>query len=106
MKRLIAAIVALALLLSVAPVFAAQGQRGASASAYENASDKSIFNRTTDWFSTVGRSQEEKDRILAEREAKRAAKRAERDIKRAQKQLENESRMTEKKMKRGMAGMK
>lgn len=77
-------------LTTAAPVMAApEGQKGASASAYEHASDNSIFNRTSDWFATVGKSQEEKDRIKAERQARRAAKRVEKESEKAKGEAEN-----------------
>ncbi|MBN2121221.1 MAG: hypothetical protein JW734_09250 [Candidatus Omnitrophica bacterium] len=66
--------------------------KGASESAYEHASPQAVFNRISDWFSTVGKSEEEKEKILAERKAKRAAKRAEEEAKKAQKELEKKKK--------------
>jgi len=62
--------------------------RGASEKAYEHASDQSVFHRVSDWFATVGKSKEEKTKILAERKAIRAKQKAEAKIK----------KMTEKKV--------
>jgi hypothetical protein len=47
-----------------------EGQKGASEKAYEHASDEAVFNRVGDWFSTIGQSNEEKEKILAERKSK------------------------------------
>lgn len=58
--------------------------RGASQKAQERASDQAIFNRVSDWFATVGRPQEEKERILQERQARRAEREAEIAAKKAQ----------------------
>lgn len=60
--------------------------RGASQTAQEQASDRAIFNRVTDWFATVGRSEEEKEQILEERKSRRLERQAEREA--GQKQAE------------------
>ncbi len=60
--------------------------RGASQTAREQASERAIFNRITDWFATVGRSEEEKEKILEERRTRRLEKQAEREAR--QKQVE------------------
>jgi len=74
MKRLMWIMSVLLLLLAANYSFAAEDeQKGASESAYEHASEKSVFNRFGDWFATVGRSEEERARIMEEREATRAA---------------------------------
>ncbi len=69
---------------------AEEGQKGASKQAYEHASDNAIFNRVGDWFATLGKSEEEKEKILAERKAKRVAKRAEKMAKKEAKKAEKE----------------
>ena len=85
MKRLIGIVITLALILSVCPAFAAKGgEKGASAQAIEHASDQAIFNRVSDWFATIGKSKEEKAKILQERKAKRAAQRAEKAVQEAE----------------------
>ncbi len=83
-----------ALLVSFALPALAQEEmkRGASAQAYEHASDQAIFNRVSDWFATTGKSEEEKAAILAERKAKRAAKRAEKEAKKARKEAEKKAK--------------
>ena len=56
------------------PVFPKEeGQKGASSRAYEKASSNAIFNRISDWFATLGKSKEEKAKILEERKAAREA---------------------------------
>ena len=89
MKKLICLSVALSLILIAGPVFAAKGgEKGASAQAYEHASEQAIFNRVSDWFATIGKSEEEKAKILAERKARRAQKRAEKALEKAERKGE------------------
>ena len=89
MKQTFIIAVALLLTLAVRPVFAAEGgEKGASAKAYEHASEQSIFNRVNDWFATIGKSPEEKASILQERKTERAKKRAEKQIRKAQREEE------------------
>jgi len=74
-KFLIPAIAAMLLAFATASFAAEDDEKGASESAYEHASEKSVFNRMGDWFATVGKSDEEKAKILKEREATRAEQR-------------------------------
>ena len=72
MKRFISLLVITAFVVCALPgvtLAARSGQKGADQSAYEHASDQAIFNRAGDWFSTIGKSEEEKTRILEERKA-------------------------------------
>lgn len=71
----------------------------ANVKALEHANDKAIFNRVGDWFATAGKSDEEKVKIKAERQAKRAAKRAEREAKKAKKKAMEKKGEMQKKMK-------
>ncbi|MBU3933676.1 MAG: hypothetical protein KKH11_03300 [Candidatus Omnitrophica bacterium] len=85
------AIIAAVLLLALVskPVFCAEGgKKGASAGAYEHASEQAVFHRISDWFATTGKSPEEKAKILQERKAKRAVKRAQKEIRKSQKKME------------------
>ena len=67
--------------------------KGASQKAMDNAGDRAIFNRLSDWFATIGKSEEEKEKIVAERQAKRsgeqAKKKAESAAKQAQKKIKD-----------------
>ena len=65
----------------------------ASSNAFERASDDSIFNRVSDWFATVGKPEDEKEAIIAERRADRAAERL-------GKAFRQESKKANKKMKK------
>jgi len=79
------------------PAFAARGGvKGADQKAYEHTSDNAIFNRVSDWFATRGKSEEEKQAIIAERKAKRAQKQAEKETERTKKKLEREARKAKK----------
>jgi len=99
MKKILIFLLAITLLISNIPVFAAQGRKGASDRALERASDKAIFHRITDWFATIGKSEEEKKAILTERKAKRAAQRAQKEAEKQKRIMEKEAKKTQKKMK-------
>jgi len=97
MKRLLLMAVALLVLFTAIPSFAAEeGEKGASKEAYEHANRRSVFNRTSDWFATVGKSKEEKNKIREERNAKRAAQRAEREAAKAERKAAKETEKGEK----------
>ena len=98
MKKLASIVIVFLFIVSVVPVFAQTSSKRApqpSQRAYEQASEKSAFNRAGDWFATRGKSDEEKAKIIAERDVKRAAKRAEQEAKRLQKQTEGRARGTQ-----------
>lgn len=80
------------------PVFAQEAprQKGASATAYEHASDEAVFHRVGDWFATVGKTDQEKKAIIAERKAKRAVAKAEKEAEKAKKQAEKEAQEAKK----------
>jgi hypothetical protein len=102
MRKLKLACMVLALVCLAVPVRADESEdqkkKGASPQAYEHASDRAIFNRVSDWFATVGKSQQEKEQLLEERKARRAAKRAEREARKAQKKADKESKKTQKEL--------
>lgn len=91
MKRLIAVLLLLSLVIPLKPVLAAKEQKGASPQAYEHASDQAVFNRISDWFATRGKSEEERAKILEERKAKRAAKRAQKEAEKAKREAIREA---------------
>ena len=94
------------LVFSATASFAAKDAKGASAQAQEHASENAIFNRVGDWFATIGKSEEEKEKIIAERKVERAAKRAEKEVKKAAKQAGEKMKKGKKdldaKMKKGL----
>ena len=89
MKKSLSAILVLACLFSVLPVYAHDEVKGANPSAYEHASDESIFIRVSDWFATVGKPEDEKGMIIAERRMNRVGKQAGKKMKKFGKDLEN-----------------
>ncbi len=106
MKKLF--VIVLCLLVGLAPTitFAAEsGKKGAGSKAYEHASENSVFNRVGDWFSTVGKTDEEKETILEERRAKRAMKRAEKETKKAEKEVRKGEKATNKETKKLKKGL-
>ena len=114
MKKWIVLVLALAVIIIASPSFAAEGgTKGASAQAYEHASDNAIFNRVGDWFATRGKSEEEKNVIMAERRAKRATERVQKELEKRNKELAKETKKAQKtaqektqKVKDQMKGMK
>ena len=100
MKKVIACIVVLAVFAGCVPAFAAQGQRGASTTAMEKASDEAVFHRIGDWFATRGKTEAEKKQILAERKAKRAAKRAQKEAEKKKREMERQAKKAQKEMER------
>ncbi|MBN3037948.1 MAG: hypothetical protein JW869_00860 [Candidatus Omnitrophica bacterium] len=104
MRKTISCMLLVAFLISGVTVFAAEGgKKGASSQAYEHASEEAIFHRVGDWFSTLGKSKEEKAAIIAERRAQRAAARAEKEAaqeaKKAEKKASKTAKKAEKKLK-------
>lgn len=94
MKKAITAALVLTLVVCVYPgtfAFAKEG-KGASDKALQCASEQSIFNRVSDWFATVGKPEEKKQAILAQRQAERAAKRAEKEALKARKEAEKKAK--------------
>jgi len=88
MKKTIMMVLVVLLALSPTVSFAAKDRKGASDQALEHANENAIFNRVGDWFATIGKSDEEKAQIKAERKAKRAAKRAEKEVKKKAKEAQ------------------
>ena len=104
MKKVLVAALILSFFMISVPIFA--GEKGASEKALEHASDQSIFNRVTDWFATVGKSDDEKQKILAERRAKRAIKRAEKEVLKAQKEADRKAKEAKEKAEKSKEDMK
>ncbi len=87
-KAIVIAMVVL-IALTFKSAFAAEGgKKGAGAKAYEHANEQAIFYRVSDWFATIGKSPEEKAKILKERRRERAEKRAEKQIRKSQRKEE------------------
>ena len=107
MRRIVIAAVVLSLAVISLPMFDAHGgQKGASAKAYEHASDEAIFHRIGDWFATRGKSETEKKAIIAERKAKRAAARAQKEAEKQKKKIEKEAKKAKKNIQMKMKGSK
>ena len=98
MKKFISLLLVVSLVLISVPAMAAQGRRGASDKAYEKASEEAIFHRIGDWFATRGKSEEERQAIITERKAKRAADRAKKQAEKRKRELEKEAKKTQKKV--------
>lgn len=106
MRKILICVLAVILLISNMPVFAAQGRKGASDRALERASDEAIFHRVGDWFATRGKSEEEKEAIIAERKAKRAQAKAEKIAAKQKKKMEKKAEKVQEEMDKGIKGMK
>jgi hypothetical protein len=94
------------LIVTSSPAFAAKGRRGASDTAYEHASERAVFHRVSDWFATVGKSEEEKAEIIEERQIKRAEKQAQKEAEKAKKKAAKEAKKAGKKAKKQHKGSK
>jgi len=104
MKRIFVFFMAFLFLAGIVPAYAAQGRKGASDKAYEHASDEAIFHRVTDWFATIGKTEEEKEAILAERKTERAARRAQKKAKQEKKKAEKEGKRLHERIKDKIKG--
>jgi hypothetical protein len=58
-----------------------------SSTAYGGADNETMLNKISDWFATVGKPEEEKYRIKAQRRGERKIKKAKKDIARKKKAL-------------------
>lgn len=85
--RKIALLMVVVLMVATPTAFAAKEGKGASEKAKEHASEKAIFNRVGDWFSTIGKSDEEKEAARVEKEARKEAKKAEKEAKKVEKKV-------------------
>ena len=95
-KTLTLILCTLALVILITPAYAAKGRKGASDQAYKNASDDAMFNRTGDWFATIGKTDAEKEKIIAERRELRAQKRAQREARKQERETEREQKRLQK----------
>lgn len=106
MKKLVAIILVLSFALTLPALMQQASAKGASSTAMEKASDEAVFHRVGDWFATRGKTGAEKDAILAERKAQRAAKRAQKEMEKQQKIAAKEAKRAQKEMDKQMKGMK
>ncbi len=89
MGRITVGMLLAGLISSSIPVLSVDGgQSGASASAYQRASDEAVFTRIGDWLATFGKSGFEKESILVQRRTARVAKHAEHGLRETGKGLE------------------
>jgi hypothetical protein len=89
MNRVFALVLALAFMISVVPVgdvYAAGGY------------NDNVVDQAGDWFATLGKEGVDKDKVLAERKAKRMAKYAETQARKAKKEVEKAGKDMKKKM--------
>ncbi len=87
MKRFVVLASMFSVLFFSGYVFAGKGgEKCASKQAYENANEKAIFHRAGDWFSTIGKSEEEKQEIIQKRDQKRMEKKAQKADRKAKKE--------------------
>lgn len=82
MKKVLTVPIMVFALMASSPTYA---QRGSNA--YGGAAEETVLDKTGDWFATVGKSQEEKNRIKLERRAARKIKKAQKAIEKKKKQI-------------------
>lgn len=80
MKKLFSMMLVLTLCYSAAPVLAIEDPVMTAESGYQEVSNDSLWNKITDYIATIGKSDSEKARILAERRSERNAKRQKKQI--------------------------
>jgi Skp family chaperone for outer membrane proteins len=102
MKKLSALIIVSLFALTSLAIAAPEGEQGAADEALKCANDQAVFNRIPDWFATVGKSAEEKEKIMAEKKALRTQKRADKEAKKAEKQARKEAQKAEKEAEKAM----
>ena len=93
------ALIIILVLILVVPGFSYGAPEGG-----KGASDQAIFNRVGDWFAAVGKSEEERAAIKAERKAKREAKRLEKEARKNKEKIEEKIRARKKKADKKMQG--
>jgi hypothetical protein len=106
MKKFLVLLVALSIMITSMPVFAAQGRKGASDQALDKASDEAVFNRIGDWFATVGKSDSEKKAVLAERKTKRTAERAQKQAEKKKREMKKQAKVAQKNMQKQSRNLK
>ncbi|NQT32049.1 MAG: hypothetical protein HQ594_00065 [Candidatus Omnitrophica bacterium] len=105
MKKLIVLLMVFVFVAGTVPAFAARDIKGASPKAYGQASDEAVFNRVGDWFATVGKSDEEKQAIIAQRKVERAKKKAMKEAEKKKKQMEKQAKKSQKQAKDKFKGL-
>ena len=108
MRKVLALALVLLFAVSMLPLSSAyaQGKSGVSTKALSQASDDSAIDKIGDWFATRGKSDAEKQKLLAQRKAERAAARAQKMAEKKKRQMQKEAEKAQKKMKEKMKGMR
>ena len=97
MRKLVVIAVLACFALSFAPAVTSYAQ-GKSAISAKELTDDSAIDKVGDWFATRGKSDAEKQKVLAQRKANRVAARA-------QKKIEKQKREAQKKMQKQQKSM-
>ena len=98
MRKIFFACVVLCILCAAGFAFADDaGAQAATADVSVDASGQvSVFARMGDWFATVGRSEQEQERIMEHRRARRSEKHAEKEARKARKRARKAQEKAEK----------
>lgn len=104
MKKLVILAVLVCFVFSAMPAVSshAQGKSGVSSSSI---ADDSAIDKIGDWFATRGKSDAEKQKMLAERKMKRVAERAQKKAERGQKEAQKQMQKQKKEMNKSMKQM-
>jgi len=105
MKKLLALAVLVCFALSAVPALEACAQ-GKSTVSSKELTDDSVVDKVGDWFATRGKSDAEKQKLLAQRKANRVVARAQKKIERQKKQSDKKLDQQKKSMMKAKQDLK
>ena len=91
MRKLAGWVLAAALVMTAAPVYAAQGVAG-----------ENVITKAGDWFATMGKSETERTVILAQRRTARATRQAQHEANKTAKRAEKSAQGAAREMNKGL----
>ena len=105
MRKLVIIAVLACFALSLAPAVTSYAQ-GKSAISAKELTDDSAIDKVGDWFATRGKSDAEKQKLLAQRKANRVAARAQKKLEKQKKQAEKKMQQQQKSMQKAKQDLK
>lgn len=96
MKRLLLCVIVVSFVLTSSVSFAAMPWQKDTKVSLENVTKDSVIDKVGDWFATRGKTDDEKQAILAQRRTQRASEKAQAEAAKAKAQLEKKMAETKK----------